>query len=135
MKSVTGSPVKLHPRYHRNAYLFVFSALQFTQERLNRTAADVLREEEAHINGRELCEGFRDLALQKFGMLTTTVLNRWGVHSTEDIGRIVFELIERGEMRKTENDSLDDFDDVYDFDEAFHRGYQLDLSKAFRESR
>lgn len=135
MKSVTGPPVKLRPRYHQNAYYFVFSALQHTQERLNRTAAHVLREEEAHISGRELCEGLRDLALRKFGMLTTTVLRHWGVESTEDVGRIVFELIERGEMRKTEHDNLEDFDDVYDFEEAFDRDYRLDLSKAFRDLR
>lgn len=133
MKSVTGPPPQIAPQYHRNSYYFVFSALQHTQEGLHRTAAHVLREEEAHISGRELCEGFRDLALRKFGMLATTVLNHWGVRSTQDIGRIVFELIERGEMRKTDDDALDDFDDVYDFEEAFCQHDQFDLSKAFRD--
>ena len=132
MNSLTGSPVRTRPRYHRNAYHFVFSSLQFTQEKLNRTAAHVLNEEEAHINGQELCDGFRELALQKFGLLTRTVLRNWGVTSTDDIGRIVFELIDRGEMRKTEHDALDHFFDVYDFEDAFDRGYRVDLSKAFR---
>src|SRR5690606_37777683 len=63
MNSLTSSPVKTRPRYHRNAYHFVFSALQFTQEKLSRTAAHVLHEEDSHINGQELCEGFRELAL------------------------------------------------------------------------
>lgn len=133
MKSVTGPPPQITQSYDRNAFYFVFSALQFTQERLNRTAAHVLREEEAHINGRELCEGFRDLALRKFGMMATTVLKHWGVHSTQDIGRIVFELVQRGEMRKTSNDAPDDFDDVFDFDEAFCYDDRFDLSKAFRD--
>lgn len=130
---LTGSLVKSRPRFHRNAYHFVFSSLQYTQEKLQRTAAHVLHEEEAHISGQELCEGLRELALQKFGLMTKTVLRHWGVTSTDDIGRIVFELIERGEMRKTEHDALDDFSDVFDFDHAFERGYRVDVSKAFRD--
>ena len=134
MNSLTTSPLKARPRYHRNAYHFVFSALQFTQEKLNRTASHVLHEEDAHINGSELCEGLRELALQKFGLLTRTVLRSWGVTSTEDIGRIVFELIERGEMRKTEHDTRDDFFEVYDFEDAFDRGYRVDVTRAFRDN-
>ncbi|MGC1275423.1 MAG: Minf_1886 family protein [Planctomycetaceae bacterium] len=134
MNSLTSSPVKSRPRYHRNAYHFVFSALQFTQEKLNRTAAHVLHEEEAHISGQELCDGLRELALQKFGLLTRTVLRHWGVNSTDDVGRIVFELIERGEMRKTDRDALDHFLDLYDFNEAFDHGYRVDVSKAFRDN-
>ncbi len=131
MNTLTTSPIKARPRYHRNAYHFVFSALQFTQEKLSRTASHVLHEEDAHINGAELCEGLRELALQKFGLLTRTVLRSWGVNSTDDIGRIVFELIERGEMRKTDHDVLDDFSEVYDFEDAFERGYLVDVTRAF----
>lgn len=134
MNSLTTSPLKAQSRYHRNAYHFVFSALQFTQEKLKRTASHVLHEEEAHINGAELCEGLRELALQKFGLLTRTVLRSWGVTSTDDIGRIVFELIERGEMRKTDQDARDDFFDVYDFGDAFDRGYSVDVTRAFRDN-
>jgi uncharacterized repeat protein (TIGR04138 family) len=134
MNTLTTSPIKARPRYHRNAYHFVFSALQFTQEKLNRTASHVLHEEDAHINGAELCDGLRELALQKFGLLTRTVLRSWGVTSTEDIGRIVFELIERGEMRKTDQDTPDDFFDVYDFEDAFERGYAVDVTRAFRDN-
>jgi uncharacterized repeat protein (TIGR04138 family) len=134
MNTLTTSPIKARPRYHRNAYHFVFSALQFTQEKLNRTASHVLHEEDAHINGAELCDGLRELALQKFGLLTRTVLRSWGVNSTEDIGRIVFELIERGEMRKTDQDTPDDFFDVYEFEDAFERGYAVDVTRAFRDN-
>ena len=133
MNSLTGSCSKTRPRFHRNAYHFVFSSLQFTQEKLQRTAAHVLHEEEAHITGQELCDGLRELALQKFGLMTRTVLRHWGVTSTDDIGRIVFELIERGEMRKTDQDVLDDFSEVFDFDQAFECGYRVDVSKAFRD--
>jgi uncharacterized repeat protein (TIGR04138 family) len=72
------------------------------------------------------------LAVERFGLLTTTVFGRWGVASTADFGRIVFELVERGEMRKTERDQLSDFFGVYDFHEVFDHGYQIDTSKAFQ---
>lgn len=74
----------------------------------------------------------RELGLQRFGLMTLTVFHSWGVRSTDDFGRIVFELIERGEMRKTEQDQLSDFFEVYDFEQAFDRGYRIDTRTAFR---
>jgi len=119
-------------RYHPNAYQFVFAALRHTQQHLGRRAAREPDEEDAHISGQELLAGLREFALEQFGLMTTTVFHRWGVQSTEDFGRVVFELIERGEMRKTNRDQLSDFLDAYDFEEAFDRNYQLDTSSAFR---
>jgi uncharacterized repeat protein (TIGR04138 family) len=52
-------------------------------------------------------------------------LNQWGVHSTSDIGDMVFNVIESGEMERTDEDSRADFDNVYDFDEAFNRDYKI----------
>ena len=55
----------------------------------------------------------------------------WVVEATADFGRIVFELIERGEMRKTDRDQLEDFFDIYDFDDVFDRGYQIETADTF----
>ena len=44
---------------------------------------------------------------------------------------MVFDLIERNEMRKTEHDQLSDFSDVYDFEEALDNQYEIDVSHAF----
>jgi uncharacterized repeat protein (TIGR04138 family) len=122
-------------RYHANAYRFVFAALRCMQERLERSLPGdddpEAEEEDAHITGQELLEGVRQLARDQFGLMAITVLRRWGVTSTEDIGRMVFELVERGEMRKTDRDSLDDFVGVYDFRDAFDRDYQVDTRAAF----
>ena len=38
---------------------------------------------------------------------------------TVDFGRIVYSLVDAGLMRKTEDDDLDDFRDVYIFGEIF----------------
>ncbi len=102
------------PRFHAKAYLFVLSALQAVVSGLQPPR---------HISGSELALGVRDLALERFGPLARTVLEHWGIHATDDVGRIVFALVECGVLVKQEDDRLEDFRDVYDFEEAFERGY------------
>lgn len=114
------------PKYHPAAYEFVDQALRFTQKKLSKPVDD------AHITGRQLLEGFRELALKEFGMMSILVFRRWGITCTEDVGRIVWEMIENENMHKTDRDRLSDFTEVYDFDEAFDRDYAIDTSTAFR---
>jgi uncharacterized repeat protein (TIGR04138 family) len=118
-------------RYHPNAYRFLFAALRRTQKNLGRSATHTPEDEGAHISGPELLHGIREFALEQFGLLARTVLRCWGIHSTDDFGRMVFELIDRGEMRKTDGDQITDFYGVYNFEDAFEREYQLDVSQAF----
>ena len=118
-------------KYHANAYRFVFAALRHSQENLGRDSTDCQR---GHVSGRELLQGVRELALEHFGLMTIPVFAEWGIHSTEDFGKIVFELIECGEMRKTDDDQLADFVDVYDFQKAFIDEYEVDTSQAFVRS-
>lgn len=120
-------------RYHRAAYKFVFQALQYAQRHLDRAAsAGIDEDEQAHVSGRELLEGIREFALQEFGLMARTVFHFWGITTTEDFGRMVFEMVERGDMRKTDRDQLSDFYDVYDFEEAFDRDYQIPTRRAFQ---
>jgi len=72
-----------------------------------------------HVTGQQLCHGLRDFAVERWGMLARTVLAKWNIHETLDFGNMVYLLIKHGHMKKTDEDSLDDFRDVYDFDEAF----------------
>jgi uncharacterized repeat protein (TIGR04138 family) len=118
-------------RFHPTAYQFVWQALQYTQKRLRRPAPQGPNDEDAHISGGELLEGIRLLAQEQFGLLAITVFRSWGVYTTEDFGRIVFEMVERGEMRKTDRDQLSDFADVYDFDQAFNRDYRVDVRRLY----
>jgi uncharacterized repeat protein (TIGR04138 family) len=101
-------------RYDERAYLFVLAALEFCQQRL---------EERRHITGQELAEGCRDLALERFGVMSKLVLEHWGIRSTGDIGHIVFALVELGMLLSQPNDTIADFEDVFDFDQAFERDY------------
>jgi uncharacterized repeat protein (TIGR04138 family) len=64
-------------------------------------------------------EGLRQYALKEFGPMVMTVFDSWGIHSSEDIGHMVFNLIGAGIFGKTEKDSIEDFRNVYDFQEVF----------------
>jgi uncharacterized repeat protein (TIGR04138 family) len=76
---------------------------------------------ERHVSGRELCEAARLYGLQQYGFLAPKVLETWGIRSTGDFGELVFNMIAAGQMRKTRADQRQDFEDVYDFAEAFAR--------------
>lgn len=114
--------------YHPHAYQFVFDALRHAQENLGRSDSD---QATGHVSGRELLEGVRDLARKQFGLMTIPVFAEWGIRKTDDFGRMVFELIEAGEMRKTDRDHFEDFVEVYDFRKAFVDDYQIDTTRAF----
>ncbi len=101
-------------RYDERAYLFVLAGLEFCQQRL---------EERRHITGQELAEGCRDLALERFGVLSKLVLEHWGIRSTADIGHIVFALVDLGMLLSQPNDTIADFEGVFDFNQAFERDY------------
>jgi uncharacterized repeat protein (TIGR04138 family) len=129
--STTSRVVERDVRYHLNAYQFVYAALRYTQQCLDRTVASSAENDDAHISGVELLDGIRAFALSQFGLMTRTVFRHWGVRSTDDFGNIVFELIERGEMSKTDRDRLSDFFEVYDFEDVFDRGYRVEVNRAF----
>ena len=120
------------PKHPRNAYRFVFEALHKTQEDLKKPQQTPDNEEDVHISGQELLEGIRKLAIKQFGLMTRTVFEQWGIRSTDDFGYLVFELIERGDMRKTDRDSLSDFFGVYSFEAVFDREYRIDTARAFQ---
>jgi len=78
-----------------------------------------LEDASRHVNGQQLCLGLRDLAIQRYGLMAKAVLNKWGVYETRDFGNIIFALVDANLMRTTDEDTIEDFDEVYGFDEAF----------------
>lgn len=111
----------------KSAGPYPLGAYAFVQEGLRHTANTGRRRESAssdegrHISGHELCQGLRDYAIQQFGLLARDVLSHWRVGSTEDFGRIVFAMVDAGMLRTSDEDSLNDFTAVYEFDEVFDR--------------
>lgn len=102
-------------RYTAESYAFVRAGLDYTVRRLDKPR---------HISGHELLDGIREFALSEFGPMTKTVLNGWGIRRTEDVGEIVFNMVESGLLGKTEKDSRADFANGYDFDEAFRKPFR-----------
>uniref|UniRef100_A0A7C4CC14 Uncharacterized protein n=1 Tax=candidate division WOR-3 bacterium TaxID=2052148 RepID=A0A7C4CC14_UNCW3 len=103
-------------RYKLEAYLLVNDGLQHTLKQL---------ETRRHVSGRELLEGIRVLVLERYGRMAKAVLNSWGLFTTDDIGNVVYNLVDAGLMAKTETDTLAEFHAVYDFEEAFVRDYNI----------
>ena len=132
---ITGSSSLRRYNFPRSAYRFVFEALHQIQADLDRPRFPPISEADAHVSGQELLEGIRVLAIEQFGLMAIPVFHQWGIRSTEDFGRLVFELIERGEMRKTERDSLDDFVGLYSFEEVFDQHYQIETRNVFADAR
>lgn len=103
-----------NPRFHTRSYEFVMLALHSVIQSLDKPR---------HISGRELTEGVRELALGQYGVLARTVLEHWGIHETEDVGHVVFAMVEQGILVKEDDDGPEDFADVFDFEEAFETNY------------
>jgi uncharacterized repeat protein (TIGR04138 family) len=101
--------------YHERGYLFILATIEFLQTRL---------EVRRHVTGGELAWACRDFAQQQFGLLAPVVLGHWGIQRTEDIGRIVFTLVEVGLLVTQPGDSESDFEGVYQFAEVFGDSYE-----------
>ena len=98
------------PSYKFEAYSFVMAGLHYTVSRLPKPR---------HVSGKELCLGLKDYAFEQFGPLAQTVLEYWGIRKTRDFGKVVFNLIDAELLKKTEEDSIHDFEQIYSFRKSF----------------
>jgi uncharacterized repeat protein (TIGR04138 family) len=124
--------VRRDPRYPYEAYEFLFAALAYTQKLLDRVPHDVDPadvEPRYHVSGRELLDGIRQYALREFGLMARTVFRLWGINRTDDIGEIVFNLVEEKLLSKTDRDRREDFHDVFDLDQALVEGFRIEFDE------
>jgi uncharacterized repeat protein (TIGR04138 family) len=116
------------PHFAYEAYDFVCDAVTFTQKRLGRDEIDELDPNgDRHVSGCELIRGVCDLAIITFGMMAPVVFKQWNVRSTDDIGRMVFDLIRVGRLSKSDRDAPEDFHDLFDLQRALVDGFELTL--------
>ena len=108
------------------AYEFVMEALSFSQKKFKKSK---------HVSGEELLAGIKALLLKKFGPMTMTVLNHWGIKTTDDFGNIVFNLVENKVLAKDTQDHYESFKNAYDFEEVFNKGYRKQLAKRLKSMR
>jgi uncharacterized repeat protein (TIGR04138 family) len=101
-------------RYNERAYLFLLGTIEFLQSRL---------EVRRHVTAAELAWACRDFALQQYGLLAPVVLAHWGITRTDDLGRIVYTLVEVGLLVTQPGDHESDFNALYEFADAFGESY------------
>jgi uncharacterized repeat protein (TIGR04138 family) len=102
-------------RFSVECFLFVFEALSYAQAKFGK---------KRHVTGKELLEAVKELALERFGPMSMTVFEHWGVKTTDDFGEIVFLLVGNGLLGKTSSDSKEDFHKVYSFEDVFIKDYK-----------
>lgn len=107
-----------HPQYAESAYVFLLAALHRALEDLDKPR---------HVSGEELADSVRQMALDRYGPLARTVLEHWGIHSTSDLGEIVFLMVDYGILIKEPEDSREDFEELFSFEEAFEQGYPWEV--------
>ena len=111
--------------YSPACYGFIRDGLAHTVEMVHGNPEDQtmlelgITEDSRHVCGRELCIGLKDYAIERYGMLAKSVLNKWGIHHTIDFGNIIFAMVDSGLMRVTDDDAIEDFDSIFEFDDVF----------------
>jgi uncharacterized repeat protein (TIGR04138 family) len=93
--------------FRREAYGFVMAALAATVQSLpaERRGDAATR----HLSGQELLQGVIQLARQEYGRFAPVVFREWGIAGGEDVGRIVFQLVESRQLSARREDSIEDF--------------------------
>jgi uncharacterized repeat protein (TIGR04138 family) len=109
--------------YPMDAFLFVQQGLSYTVDKIHGEGTEPGASH--HISGRDLCNGLKEVAHHRWGLLAWTVLQRWNITTTLDFGRIVFAMVEHQHMQKTDEDTLADFRHVFEFQSALEREYQI----------
>ena len=137
LREAIGVAVVRDSRYTIEAYEFIFAALDRAKIRKRKArkargnAGPRKRRSgnaaSRHVTGRDLCNAARDLALDLFGLMALSILERWGLRSTSDIGEVVYNLIESGDLERSAEDDRADFDDVYDFEAALRLDYVIPI--------
>jgi len=118
-------------RYPIEAFAFLHDALSHAVGEVHgadaQVSTDPQTEPSRHVTGAQLCHAMRDLAIERWGRLARPVLSKWNIRATIDLGNMVYLLVDNSFMRKTEEDSIEDFRDVFSFDEAFDVAMNLRL--------
>jgi uncharacterized repeat protein (TIGR04138 family) len=119
--------IREDPRFTYEAYDFVCDAVTYTLKRLGRASEDD-PDSDRHVSGAELLRGACELAVREFGMMAPVVFRQWGIRTTDDVGAMVFKLIQAELLSKSDQDEPDDFHDLFDLEKALSEGFDLTIS-------
>jgi len=127
MKKSIQEIAKLDGRYSLRAFQFVSEGLGYSVKKFHDI--NLASDESHHITGKQLCEGLAEFAAEKWGRMAKVTLNQLGIKSTRDFGNIVYLMVENKWMHARPEDTIEEFNDVYDFEEVFEKKYQFSNSK------
>lgn len=109
-------------RYTIAAYIFVLQGLNFYHTKSG---------ERRHFTGQELSQGLITFAHKQYGPMSYDVLRHMGITTTNDLGFIVYNLIDIKLIRKQESDCLEDFFSVFDIKEFLEKQQSYQIDKEF----
>jgi uncharacterized repeat protein (TIGR04138 family) len=77
-----------------------------------------------HVTARQVCEALRDHAMAYFNdeAEAKELLAEWGIWRSEDVGRIIFAMVDSGQFGAQEGESVHDFDGLFTLDTLFAPG-------------
>lgn len=107
---VIAAIVAAHPRYTSEAYRFVIRSVEHSTRS---------KPPGQHVTASAVAEAFRELAWREFGPRALPTLAGWGLDSCDDIGIIVFRLVEAHLFGSRSGEQAADFSGLYDFATAF----------------
>ncbi|OGJ85065.1 MAG: hypothetical protein A2268_16245 [Candidatus Raymondbacteria bacterium RifOxyA12_full_50_37] len=111
------------PRYKMQAYLFILGGLEYTLKKLSKKGRKA--DPKKQVTGQELSHGIKEYALAQFGPTAKMVFDHWGIRGSGDFGNIVYNLIDTGLMGKSETDRIEDFNNVFSFEDEFVNNYRF----------
>jgi len=70
-------------------------------------------EEVPHLTAAGFCRLLRSHAREQLGHEAASAFEEWGVYRSEDVGRIVFALVAAGWLEASEDDTQNDFNELF----------------------
>lgn len=110
-----GTPIRDRPLNEITSY----PAALLDVMRQGISAAVTAKGVRGHVSAQELCNGIRQYMLKEYGAETHDTFASWGITSWSDVGKVVFRMINAGIMMETEQDRLNDFDNVEGLNDVF----------------
>ncbi|MEZ6141274.1 MAG: hypothetical protein R3B84_11950 [Zavarzinella sp.] len=116
--------VRSDPRYPVAAYVFTIESLDYTSAKITH-AEEVGDRTPGHITGREFVLGMIEFARKELGVFARTFFELWNIQTRDDIGEIVFNLIDAEFLSKTESDQRSDFHNLLSLEQALTEGVTI----------
>jgi uncharacterized repeat protein (TIGR04138 family) len=113
-----------HPRLEelvRRRQRFPIEAYEFVRDAFAHAGPD------EDLSALQLLEAISGLARRELGLLAPTVFRLWGVRSTDDIGEIVFDLIDARLIEAASDDCREGFQAAFDLEQALAAGQSIDI--------